>query len=148
MTQFHQKDWESRYAQMGDEAEAKFDQVHPNSAPFGLNRPPVNLTKVPAFIRYMPDRLMHDRLIEVMGVGRDQTLKLKTDKLFHLHHWNSIHPTWLFLWDSHKKRWAEILVSDLVGVVLLTEVKEFPEGKRYYSVPVDALPVEWHNDDA
>jgi len=146
MKPFHQQSWDARYATMGDESEAKFDSLFKNSDRFGLDRPPVNLSQVPAFIRYMPDRLMHNRLVECMGVGKDQTLKLKLDKFVCLGHWDAVCPTWLFVWDSHRKRWMWMPVHDLLPVVALMETKEFPEGKLYYPIDVNDLIVEWHDD--
>lgn len=143
MKQFHEQSWDVRFTKMGDEAEGLFALLHPNSAPFGLRRPPVNLTNVPLFIRYMPDFLLHNRLVEVMGVGQDQLLKLKVEKHDVLLDWDVLHPTSLFIWDSHKRRHIELSITDFNPIMSLCQKRQFPEGKEYYEIPLDVLPGEW-----
>lgn len=147
MSQFHQQSWDTRYASMGDEAEGLFKLLFPNSARFGLDRPPVNLTRVPEFIRFMPDFLLHNRLVECMGVGRDQILKLKVDKLLVLLEWDELHETHLFVWDSHKRRHMEMPIVDVAAVARFSDTKFFPEGPEYHVIPLDALAVEWRHHD-
>jgi len=146
MRQFHELSWGSRYARMGDEAEAKFDQLFPNSAPFGLNRPNVYVPDLPAFIRFMPDRLMHDRLVECKGVGKDQLLKLKVDALDVLMEWGDHLMVQVFVWDSFNKRWSLTPIDYIEGPADLCEIKKFPEGTPYYPIPLDAISTSWHDE--
>jgi hypothetical protein len=144
MTQFHRRGWDARYAEMGDEAEGVFETLNSNCTRYGLDRPKVNLAKVPRFIRYTPDYLMHDRLVEVMGFGKDQLIKLKLEKLEQLLAWSEHYPVHLFLWDSHKERWAELEIGAVRQAAYLAPVKLFPEGTPYYEIPADGLSALWH----
>lgn len=131
MTTFYERDFAGRWGAMGDESEQRFEEVTATGvAPFGLNRPPINVAKLPAFIRYMPDRLVHDRLVECMGIGRDAILKLKLDKLAILQRWDDVFPVDLFIWDSAAKRYTQQPIRDVEGQCLLHgEFGRFPEGK-------------------
>lgn len=150
MTRFYEQTWANRMGRLGDEAEGKFDEIATAGvAPFGLNRPPINLTKVPAEIRYMPDRLQHDRLVECMGVHEDAILKLKVEKLEALLWWNELFPVVLFVWDSHLRAWTIQSIEEINRRCLwLGELKRFPEGKLYYPLKLKDLPWDWEVDRA
>lgn len=142
---FYERKFSERWDAMGDESEATFESVATEGvAPFGLNRPPVRVADLPQVIRYMPDRLQSKRLVECMGIGKDYSLKLKLDKLFAQQWWNTIHPTELFIWNSHAERWAQVPISDVAkqcqekGTLL-----QFPEGKPYWRLDVRDLGWEW-----
>ncbi len=140
---FHQQSWAAREGKLGDEAEGVFFSLHPNSVKYGLDRPPINLAKVPAFIRYTPDFLMHNRLVEVMGLGRDGLLKLKVDKLVALNRWGNIFPVSLFVWNSHRQVWAMVDLVDVNVAAELSQELQFPEGKPYYSINLDQHNWTW-----
>lgn len=126
---------------MGDEAEGVFEAVFPKGfARYGLNRPPIAMHKLPARLRYTPDYITSNSLVECQGFGRDQTFKLKIDKWQSLHWWNSVLPTELFVWDTTNKRWC---ILGLVAIDTLVEqcgeIRHFPEGKAYMAIPGDAI---------
>lgn len=134
---------------MGDEAEGVFEATYPQGfVKFGLSRPPVNLARVPPFVRYTPDYLTAKGLVEVQGFGRDQTFKLKDDKLVALKEWNAA-TAWrvdVFVWDSKNKRYGWIRLPELIGQVQAggAKLEIFPEGKAYWAIPAAELRVaEW-----
>lgn len=135
---------------MGDEAEGVFERVYGRGfARYGLNRPPIQMHKLPARLRYTPDYITSNYLIEVQGFGRDQTFKLKIDKWQALHYWNSLHPVALFVWDTTNKRWClvELKQIDLL-VEAVGEIRHFPEGKAYMAIPGDAIfDAAWANGE-
>jgi hypothetical protein len=130
----------ARWLVMGDIAEGAFRRLFPNAVRTGLDRAPT--TKgMTAFERYMPDFHEDGVWIEVMGIGRDQTLKLKVEKLAELLRYSADEPVLLFVWDSSKKRycvagidsWLEALIHN--GVYAL-----FPEGKPYVGLHASHFP--------
>lgn len=100
---------------MGDIAEGVFDHVYNGRAhELGLNRYWQNgdrlyMNKMTAAMRYAPDRMTIDALIEVMGVGHDQTLKIKLEKLDALTKWEEVGPVRLFVYDSKNHRYWEVI---------------------------------------
>lgn len=95
----------ARFGAMGDEAETKFDELFPSNHKLGLNRPPMHVASMSQNARYTPDRLVTDGFVECMGIGNDQTLKLKAEKLAALWAWSLIDAVQLFVWDRKNKRW-------------------------------------------
>lgn len=147
---FKDREWSARFSELGDEGEAQFEDycaevLKVNFVRYGLNRPPLQLSSIPARIRYTPDFLLSRSLVEVQGLGRDQQFKLKMDKWGALHHWNDIRtPDFtgvkVFVWDSHKKRACMIPLLDLDRVIgEQGALATFPEGKPYFSVAADAI---------
>lgn len=143
---FKDQSFSKRFEAMGDEAEGVFEAVCTEQlklgwARYGLNRPPIQMHRLPARVRYTPDYLLSSRFMEVQGCGRDQVFKLKFDKAGALHWWNDLLPVELFLWDSMIKRWCIVKLADLDGLagtrhcVLAT----FPEGKPYFAYDADAV---------
>ena len=150
MSQFHTQSFATRFQKMGDEAEGVFTKVHPtNTVKFGLDRPPIGLKNVPTRIRYTPDFLTAQGLVEVKGVGRDQLLKLKVENWNCLLFWNGVFATSLFVWDSHNRRYAYVDLADIErimndpdgGIVL----KTFPERKAYFEIPLHSIEA-WFNE--
>lgn len=105
MSSFHQGSWASRFASMGDEAEASFEQLFPKFHRSGLNRPPFNMSALTLQQKNTPDYLTETGYCEVMGMGRDSTLKLKHEKAVALTMWSASNNVDLFVWDSHRRRW-------------------------------------------
>lgn len=139
---FKDQPFTKRLDAMGDEAEGVFDEVYPNGKErFGLCRPQIRLHQIPLFIRYMPDRIVHDRLVEVQGFGRDRTVKIKTEKLTALLFWDSVWTCDLWLWDTTMKRYTQLPIRDVLAAVNSgrAELRYFPEGKAYYVLNADTL---------
>lgn len=143
---FRHQTFARRFDVMGDEAEGVFEETYQEGwVRFGLNRPPINLANVPRFIRHAPDYLTSKGLVEVQGFGRDQTFKLKHEKLFALQDWHAKFRVDLFVWDSHNKRYGWLRLNDLCAELDdIAEFAQFPEGKPYLAIMADRLPViEW-----
>jgi hypothetical protein len=142
---FSDAKWEQRMIVMGDEAEGKFEEVYDKGfTRYGLRRPPIRVDWLPAFVRYTPDYLTSTELVEVMGVGADQTLKLKDEKKGALDDWNCFMDTTLFLWDSHRKRHCFIPYDVLHDKLRALAFRgEFSEGKTYQAVDVNDMDLDW-----
>lgn len=128
---------------MGDEAEGVFEGTYPEGfVRFGLNRPPIRLASVPPFIRYTPDYLTSKGLVEVQGLGRDQTFKLKVDKLAALYQWAEHFRVDVFVWDSAKRRYGWLRLDELYDAICEhARIREFAEGKPYWALAAGKLPV-------
>ncbi len=146
MNAFRDGTWEQRFSKMGDEAEGRFEKYASDVLGLGfvrkgLSRPPIQLSSVPARIRYEPDYLMSKNLVEVQGVGRDQIVKVKLDKWNCLCFWNGIHPVMIYVWDSHKQR--ECLFPLFNFEKLIAKGKGslgvFAEGKPYFAFAADDI---------
>jgi hypothetical protein len=103
---------------------------------FGLDRPPLRMSDLPTRLRYTPDYLMGKQFVEVQGFGRDQTYKIKLEKLNCLHWWNDLHPVYLYTWDSHKKRecMVHLFAVDEIINENRAELGHFAEGKAYFAI--------------
>jgi hypothetical protein len=143
---FKDQGWEQRFTRLGDEAEGVFEEVYPHGkARFGLDRPPIQLHRISAFTRYTPDYITSAGLVEVQGLGRDRTFKLKDDKLAALEQWAQHETVRLFVWDNVARRWGLIELPDLIAALAANgERGSFDNGtKPYTSLHVDALPTDW-----
>lgn len=133
---------------MGDTAEGIFDLIHPKSHQLGLNRPPFYMGKMTPEMRYTPDRMTSEGIYEVMGIGRDSTLKLKYEKIVALRAWTHIGPLFLFVYDQTGHAWYEAPWESWVSAVDAFGVAgTFPEGKDYYALhkrdfPCDPVKIE------
>lgn len=146
---FSTQTFSQRFQAMGDEAEGVFEAVYPEGfVKYGLSRPPIHLASVPPFIRFTPDYLTAKGLVEVQGLGRDRTFKLKISKWTALEEWASHFRVDLFVWDRTDSRYGFIRLHELSWA--LDEDGEwgaFDDGANpYKSLHVDQLPVvEWVN---
>ena len=140
---FKDKDFEHRFKMMGDIAEQAFETVwHTNWERFGLNRPRLKMSALPPVIRHTPDYLTSNNLVEVQGLGKDQTLKLKLEKYEALEWWNKVHPLLFFVYDSHNDRAHSLEWKALKKLCKYAPVQEFPEGKKYYAIHAELI---WSN---
>ena len=131
---FADKPFGVRIQTMGDIAERKFEEESAVKwVRYGLC-PPINMAMLPPQLRYTPDYLTSQGLIEVQGLGQDQILKVKHDKLEALRWWSRVHPVFMFIYDSHKDRYSMLSLKDLTKRCKLSETKEFPEGKPYFAI--------------
>ena len=142
---FKDKSFADRFGAMGDQSESAFEQwceqQDQNYIRWGLDRPPLKMSMLPARLRYSPDYLMSAKFVECQGFGRDQTFKLKVEKHGALHWWNDLHPVDLWVLDSHHDR--ACLISLLAIDELLNDpnvtIESFPEGKAYFAIPADVI---------
>lgn len=144
MAGFSNQSFDARFGAMGDEAEGVFEHVYEKGfVRWGLNRPSIQVSALAMKIRYAPDYLTTNGFVEVMGVGRDQTLKLKVEKLLCLWQWNHEMPTQLFIWDSKNQRYCYVSIPDLANQLGIATMATFPEGKNYWQIPISKLAAEW-----
>lgn len=141
MSAFKDQSWEQRYTQMGDQAEGRFEryateELQLSFLRFGLDRPPLRMSQLPTRLRYTPDYLMSNKFVEVQGFGRDQTFKIKLEKLNCLHWWNDLHPTFFYVWDSKNERECMLHLFLIDGIINSGQVTldHFPEGKAYFAL--------------
>lgn len=140
---FHEQSFSSRFGTMGDPAEAAFDAVWPKNHNLGLNRPPFSMARMPATMRYTPDKMTNKAFVECMGIGRDGTLKIKDEKVSAMWEWQKLGPVELFVYDSSKQQYWQVRIGDWV-----TQLKAhgqpdtFPEGKTYKRLHRDNFPTE------
>lgn len=134
--------WTARQGTMGDIAESKFEELCDRGfVRYGLNRPPIQMSALPAQLRYTPDYLTSAGFVEVQGCGRDGTLKFKAEKLAALSQWNGIHPVTLWMWDSHRKQWASVGLEEMYQLIAEHgTLGAFKEGTPYWAVKATAIP--------
>jgi hypothetical protein len=139
---FHTQTFETRFGTMGDTAEAVFDLVHPKNHKLGLNRPPFGVGGMPLALRYTPDRMLRDRFVEIMGVGRDRTLKLKVEKFDALFMWEFIGPVSLFVYDQTEHAHYDAPIREWFHQALAHGASDVFEndGKRYIGLNVAHFP--------
>jgi hypothetical protein len=137
--------WSARKDKLGDEAEGKFmewcernDVVYER---FGFDHSELDVAHLPRRIRYRPDFLTNKKLVECIGLGRDQKAKLAIYKWNVLEYWNTVHPVDLYVWDRQKKRetFVPLETWDRLVDELKADLASFPEKKAYWSVPADAI---------
>lgn len=139
---FKDRPFEQRLSQMGDLAEAKFEETYPrNFIRFGIDRPPLQVQKLPERIRHAPDYLTSTSFVECQGFGRDQTFKLKWVKLNCLLFWSSLFPVLVFVLDSHNDRHRLIPLEDLTRLIDGGKATfgYFPEPKGYFAIKAEDI---------
>ena len=146
MSSFKDQNWEERVEVLGDPAEKAFQEYASRRGlavvKYGLDRPPVDLGRVSAFVRYTPDFLTSEGLVEVQGCGRDQQFKFKADKLVALMQWQRHQHVNVWLWNQPLDDWRQLPVTriyamcaDGAGRRSLREDGVFDGHKPYSSVP-------------
>lgn len=136
---FKDQAWDQRFQKLGDLAEGKFEEWmtkrRQGFVRYGLDRPPLQMHKLPTRLRYTPDYLASSRFYEVQGFGRDNEFKIKLDKWSSLHWWNDLHPVWFFVYDSHHERHCTLALTTLDSILNSgrSELKSFAEGKPYFA---------------
>ena len=148
-TAFHKQSFNTRLGTMGDPAELACDKVYAyRTHKLGLDRVWQNgvglfMAQMTPQMRYTPDRMVIDRFVECMGIGRDGTLKIKHEKIKALHYWADIGPTDLFVFDQTKNTYYQADIADWYEACVVDgEVKAFPEGKQYYALHRDHFPTQ------
>lgn len=125
---FRDRPWHERIRALGDEAEAAYmndrDARGIRWSDYGLCRPPFRgpeMTQLPNSIRYAPDFIEswggQLRFIEVQGVGADQRIKIKDDKLQTLAEHNYDLPVYAFVWNNRIGRYALLPFAQLALLV-------------------------------
>lgn len=128
---FADSSFAARLGAMGDQAESVFEDLFPKHHRNGLNRPDMQVSQLTLKQRNTPDYLCQDGYVEVMGIGRDSTLKLKLDKAVALCQWNADSLVDLFVWDSYRRRWWKGPILDwFAAAVRHGEIAEFHDSNR------------------
>lgn len=128
----------SRFGLLGDTAEGFFERIWPeNWERFGLNRPQLNMGMLPSRIRHMPDYVTSKNLIEVKGIGKDDTVKLKVEEWNCAHFWNQVHPLRIFIWSSHRFAWAVADVKDIQRMIDTgnSSLGQYHDDRAYFALP-------------
>jgi hypothetical protein len=129
--------WESRLGTLGDPAETEFEaRSKLGFVRIGLKRPPIRVRDLHPYVRQLPDYLTTNGWVEVMGMGEDGILKLKVIKLEALNFWGLLMPLTLWVWDSHKKRYAKVSLERLNDLAVSAKIGFFPEGTPYYELRI------------
>lgn len=151
MSQYRDRPFAQRFAQMGDLAEDVYFAVKPlgNTTRFGFRRPEgVKFSDIPELFRHMPDAITPTHLVEVVGLGRDGILKsIKVAKYEALKHWQALAVKGgllglvIFVWNSSVKQYIVLSWGDLVKEVAYAKktdgVQSFKnDGNEYY-------PLRW-----
>jgi len=142
VTAFNEQSFSRRFATMGDTCEAVFDLVYPKNHKLGLNRPPFFMGGMEPAMRYTPDRMLRDRFVECMGIGRDRKLKIKTDKIEALWKWATLGRMDLFIFDQHKNTYYEAELQDWATVLGTSGIaRNFDnDGKAYIELHARDFP--------
>lgn len=152
MTQFKDKTWTQRFQSMGAEAETQFENYcHTKQIGFhrfGLNRPEFNVAKLPKMLAYTPDYMCEQQLVEVQGVGADQKIKVKHDKLEAMMFWDCVHPTSMWVWNRTLKAYTVLSVGWFTWTA--ADGQDMFDGTKPYSwwtIPeVKWCPADWLDD--
>ena len=147
MSNFYQQPFAVRLGKMGDEAETVFSEVAPlgKVERYGLRRPDISMRYLSAFLRYTPDCITSQgALVEVVGLGSDDVLKFKIEKLEALAQWNRSQAVHLFVWHSKRREWMLSTYSSFRSLALKIKrdsgTRRFPDdNKEYVPMPWRAL---------
>lgn len=130
---FRDKPWTERVKHLGDEAERVYEldrnRRRITFVRHGLLRPPFDgftMSLLEVWEKHAPDFLEVEgvsrerklRLVEVQGMGRDQTFKLKDEKHEGLAWWGDVHPVVLFVWNNVVRQYVEVPLVQLSLMVL------------------------------
>jgi hypothetical protein len=159
VSNFHEQPFASRLAAMGDEAEKVAALIYEERkialTPYGWNRPEAYMGKWSAFIRYMPDFITNDYLLETQGCGRSGKMKFKLEKIAAQTVWAEQFQLRWFLWQRTPARWAEVhhgWVSSRVGdEIAANRVGTFNDNNKAYceiNLQEEVDPVLWTYVDA
>lgn len=117
---YKDENWEERVEVLGDPGEKAFREYAARRQlgveKYGLDRPAVNLGRIPAYVRYTPDFITDDGLVEVQGCGVDQLLKFKHEKIVALTQWNRHCTVMVWLWNQPLDDWRMLSVPRLFGM--------------------------------
>lgn len=146
MSSFKDQNWEERVEVLGDPAERRFQEYASRRelgvVKYGLDRPPVDLSRTSTFVRYTPDFLTDEGLVEVQGCGRDQLFKFKHEKLRALLQWQRHDHVNVWLWNQPLDDWRQLPVTRIYAMCSdgasrrsLREDGVFDGTKPYSSIP-------------
>ena len=143
---FHARDFQGRFATLGDPAESAFFERNPKAHRVGLCRPDFSMSGMPYTMRYAPDFMLRTHFVECMGIatGGSGTLKIKLEKLNALRMWEVLGPVRLWVWDSTKEQFWDALLPEWEQQCHLFGEKKFfdDNNKAYWDLPYKRFPSE------
>jgi hypothetical protein len=142
---YYEQDFGARFAKMGDEAEqAYLTCVNPKAILSGLNRPALDVRKMPLNMRSAPDVTDLTWYAECIGVGRDGIVKIRWEKFEALHAWTCIAPIKIFVWSSAKKAWWLVDLADFEKACHVHGTPDrFPDNNKWFwRLPIEHIPGE------
>jgi hypothetical protein len=143
---FHSRDFQGRFATLGDPAEQAFLERNPKAHRLGLCRPEFSMNGMAATMRYAPDFMLRTHFVECMGIatGGSGTLKVKLEKLNALRMWEVLGDVRLWVWDSSKGQYWDAGLDDWENVCHLHGDKKFfaDNNKAYWELHHRDFPVE------
>tara|TARA_B100000287_G_scaffold394911_1_gene409355 strand:- start:322 stop:789 length:468 start_codon:yes stop_codon:yes gene_type:complete len=140
---FHKRPYEERYKSMGEEAEGEFEKRERNWERFGFNRPDgFELYQIPATFAATPDYIQvsnggFPRLVEVMGMGHDEMLKVKFNKIRALQWWDTSElDVWFWIWSSTRQNYADLSYRELMKIINTEDIPvgNFDNNKLFFSI--------------
>jgi len=146
MTAYQNAPFSERIKTLGDTAEGVFEAwALKNNILFvrlGFNRPPFKrFDKFADEVRLMPDYACEGAdavLVEIKGCGREG-LKVKEDSIRVMEFWNMLNPVLVFIYNSSKKATCLITLDELITKTDGKELRTFPDGKTYFTIPNEEL---------
>tara|TARA_R110001606_G_scaffold118964_2_gene249792 strand:- start:1333 stop:1821 length:489 start_codon:yes stop_codon:yes gene_type:complete len=149
MTKFYNGSFDNRMKTAGDPSEEACDKVYGyRTHKLGLDRVWQNgvglyMAQMTPAMRYTPDRMIIDRNIECMGIGRDKTLKIKTEKIEAMSAWEHIGPIDLFVFDQPNNTYYQAPLEEWrLAIVAHGKADVFPEGKPFWAIHAVNFPSE------
>ena len=145
---FHKRPYQERYKDMGDEAESEFEKRERGWERFGFNRPDAfELHQIPQTFAATPDYIQlsnggFPRLVEVMGMGGDDMLKVKFNKIRALQWWDTSDlDVWFWIWHRTRQDYADLSYRELMKIINTEDIPvgNFDNNKLYFSIHSDFL---------
>lgn len=96
-------------------------------------------------LKHLPDYYAGDGyLVEVVGCGRDRTLKFRTTKVNALQVWHAIQPVYIFVYHSTTRTWVLVYWEEFLDIYAAAKrqfkVQKFSsDGNEYVPIPLDWL---------
>lgn len=116
---------------------------------FGWRRPrhedgsAVDMKKMSSFVRHKPDFWSNGILVECVGYGKDEVLKLQAEKLAAIQLWDDTadEDVVLFVWNSAHSVYCLVPLSDVLSWIGGKKVKKkkFHDGNAYWAIPRSML---------
>lgn len=139
---FHERSFKERFLVLGDIAESVYLNVAPlgKSERLGWRRPQVSMKKMSLELKHMPDFYADTgELVEVVGCGKDHTLKFKVSKRRALDTWHTMQTVVIFVWNSDLEEWVVVEWDAFKALAVAAPVKEFHDGNKYTPLSWKAL---------
>ncbi len=146
--EFHKRPYEERFKSMGLEAEGEFEKRERNWERFGWDRPDgFEVHQLPATFAATPDYMQvskkgFPRLVEVMGMGADEMLKVKFNKIRALQWWDASElDVWFWIWSSSRQDYADLTYRELMTIINTEDIPigTFDNKKLFFSIHSDFL---------